>query len=129
MMLTFDETTLFYYTLSANKDGQKQLGVIQNWVDTVAKVKTINTTGTVTSCASSTTLCASITYANLKPKSQAIKREGTILDIEDIGGLSNCNETEGTKQAAAVLSSPKNGKRATSSVSNKSNLLCRAFGD
>jgi hypothetical protein len=129
MMLTFDETTLFYYTLSANKDGQKQSGVIRNWVDTVAKAKTISATGTVTSRASSTTLRASTTSANLRPKSRAIKREGAILDIEDIGGLSDRNETEGAEHAAAVLSPPKNGKRATSSVSNKSNLLCRAFSD
>jgi hypothetical protein len=129
MMLTFDKTTLFYYTLSANKDGQKQSGVIQNWVDTVAKAKSISATGTVTSRASSTTLRASTTSADLKPKSRAIKREDAILGIEDIGGLSDHNETEGAKQAAAVLSPPKNGKQATSSVSNKSNLLCCAFSD
>ena len=129
MMLTFDETTLFYYTLSANNDGQKKSGVIRNWANTVAKAKTLSATGTVTSRASSTTLRASTTSADLKPKSRAIKREGAILDIDDIGGLSDRNETEGAEQAAAVLSPPKNGKRATSSVSNKSNLLYRAFSN
>jgi hypothetical protein len=117
-MLTFDETTLFYYTLSAKKDGQKQSGVIQNWVDTVAKAKAISAT-TVTSRASSSTLRASTTSDDLKPKSRAIKREGAILDILDNGGLSDRDETEGAEQEAAVQSPPKNGKRATSSVSNK----------
>ena len=116
-MLTFDETTLFYYTLSTNEDGQKKSGIIQNWVKTVAKAKTISAT-TVTSHASST-LRISATSANLKPKSWAIKREGAILMIEDIGGLSDHDETEGAEQEAAVRSPPKNGKRATSSVSNK----------
>jgi len=116
-MLTFDETTLYYYTLSANKDGQKQSGVIQNWVETVAKAKAISAT-TLTSRASST-LRPSTTSAALKPKSQAIKREGAVLDIRDNGGLSDLDETEGAEQEAAVQSPPKNGKRATSSVSNK----------
>ena len=129
MMLTCDETTLFYYTLSANRDGQKKSGLIQNWVDTVAKAKTISATGTVTSRAASSTLRASTTSADLQSKSRAIKREAAILDIEDISGLSDRNETEGAELAAAVRSPPKNGKRATSSVSNKIKLLCCAFSN
>jgi hypothetical protein len=105
-MLTLDETTLFYYTLSANKSNQKQSDVIQNWVETVARAKTINATTVTTS------------HASLKPKSWAIKREDAVLDIRDNGGLSDRDETEGAEQEAAVQSLPKNGKRATSSVSN-----------
>ena len=114
MMLNFDETTLFYYTISANKDGQKPSGVIKNWVDTVAKAKA--TGAAASNSRALSTLQASATSAGLKPKS--IKREGAILDIRDIGGLSDQDETQGTEREAAVKSPPKNGARATSSVSN-----------
>jgi hypothetical protein len=82
-MLTFDKTTLFYHTISANFKDQKPSGVIKNWIDTVAKAKT---TGAAisNSCTSST-----LQGSGLKPKSRAIKREGTILDIHEIGGLSD----------------------------------------
>ena len=112
-MLTFDETTIFYYNISVNKDCQKQSGLIKNWVDTVTKAG-----AATTSCATSFTLRPStVTSTGSKPKLQPIKREGAVLNILD-GGLSNQDETEGAEREAAVKSPLKNGKQATSSVSS-----------
>ena len=125
-MLTLDETTLFYYTISANK-GQKLSGLVKNWVKTVADAKAAGD-ATSNSRAVSSTLHPSATSS--KAKSQAIKREGAILDILDIGGLSDKDETEGAEREAAIKSPPKNGKRATSSVSNYLiHSLCRSDSD
>jgi hypothetical protein len=63
-MLTLDETTLFYYTISANKD-QNPSGLIKNWVDTVTKAKT--TGAAISNSRASSTLQGSL--AGLKPKS------------------------------------------------------------
>jgi hypothetical protein len=112
-MLTLDETTVFYYTISANKDGQKQSGLIKNWVDTVAKSKAAS--AAASNSRASSTLQASATS---KSKSRPIKREGAVLDFHDIGGLSDHDEIQGAERDAALKSPPKNGVRATSSVSN-----------
>jgi hypothetical protein len=112
-MLTLDETTVFYYTISANKDSQKQSGLIRNWVDTVAKSKAVS--AAASNSRASSTLQASATS---KSKSRPIKREGAVLDIHDIGGLSDHDEIQGAEREAALKSPPKNGVRATSSVSN-----------
>ena len=111
-MLTLDKTTIFYYNISANKDRQKQSGLIKNWVDTVAKAG-----AATTSRATSTLRPSTLTSTGSKPKSQPIKREGAVLNILD-GGLSDQDETEGAEREAAVKSPLKNGKRATSSVSS-----------
>jgi hypothetical protein len=118
-MLTFDETTLFYYTISADvdQDGQKQSGIIKNWAETVAKAKAVSA-ATATSRSSTLRQSTASGSAGLKPKSRAIKREGAVLNILDFGGLSDRDETEGAEREAAVKSPPKNGKRVTSSVSN-----------
>ena len=113
-MLTFDKTTLFYHTIRANK-GQKPSGLGKNWVKTVADAKAAGA-ATSNSHAASSTLHPSATSS--KAKSQAIKRDGALLDVLDIGGLSDKDETEGAEREAAIKSPPKNGKRATSSVSN-----------
>ena len=116
-MLTLDETTVFYYTISANKD-EKQSGLIKNWVDKVAKSKAASTAAS--NSRASSTLQASATS---KPKSRPIKREGAVLDIHDIGGLSDHDKIQGTEREAAVKSPPKNGVRATSSVSNQYDIF------
>jgi hypothetical protein len=108
-MLTFDKTTLFYHTISANK-GQKPSGLVKNWVKTVADAKA---TGAATSngrAAPSTLRPSATSAAGLKAKSQAIKREGALLDVLDSSGLSDKDETEGAEQEAAIKSPPKNGK-------------------
>jgi hypothetical protein len=116
-MLTFDETTLFYYTISANK-GQKPSGLVTNWVKTVADAKAAGAAASNSRTAPSTLRASATSSAGLKAKTQAIKREGALLDVLDIGGLSDKDETEGAEREAAIKSPLKNGKRATSSVIN-----------
>ena len=59
-------------------------------------------------------------FAALIPKLLGAK---IILDIHDIGGLSDHDEIQGTEREAAVKSPPKNGVRVTSSVSNQYDIF------
>jgi hypothetical protein len=67
------------------------------------------------STASSCALSTLQTSATSRPKSQPIQIEGAILDIHDIGSLSDYDEIQGAEREAA-LKSPQNGIWVTSLV-------------
>lgn len=130
-MLTLDDTTLFYYTLSL-KDVRKPSGIINDWRKIVeansapklpTKAASARSSSTLTSKTHTSTLVATVPS---KSKPELTVEASNHDDTADnaIGGLSDEDETWGVEQQAAVTSPPKNGKRATSSVGVLLNHNC-----
>jgi len=133
-MLTLDETTLFYYSLSLSKD-KKVSSLIKDWskfVDNSTKPKLPSNThgsSTSTTLASNTQARARgtkvspltdqvvITSREEGPKSTL--RSKADLSLDDVsGGLSNEDEVQGAEREEAVNSPPKGKVRATNAVSH-----------
>jgi hypothetical protein len=131
-MLTLDETTLFYYSLSLSKD-KKVSSLIKDWskfVDNSTKPKLPSNThgsSTSTTLASNTqargtkvsplTNQVAITSREEGPKSTL--RSKADLSVDEVsGGLSDEDEVQGAEREEAVNSPPKGKVRATNAVSH-----------
>jgi hypothetical protein len=137
-MLTLDETTLFYHSLSHASQSRStaKLADVNNWVDKVASTQSGAKSGkkatsattppltTESSKRSASTTTNVTSYKKLKSSHHA-----EVLGSEDeliiLGGLSDHDETTGGERDAAVLSPPKGKQRVTSNVS----LLFWLYGD
>jgi hypothetical protein len=71
-MLTFDKTTLFYYSISTNVIKSGQTGVIKNWANTVADARAVGA-AISNSYAALSTLCPSTTFAGLQPNHELLR--------------------------------------------------------
>lgn len=130
-MLTLDQTTLFYITLSdtytSGKDDSS--GLINNWALKVthdarsdsragSRAGSTGTPALTNGSSRSSRLPASVRSAlnnNIK-----ISRDNDVIEIPDSeveGGLSDRDEMQGAERDFAVKSPPKGKKRATSTVS------------
>ena len=132
VMLTLDETTLFYYSLSLSK-GKKFSSLIQEWadfVDNTTKPKVSNSTcgSTSTTLASTSTRATKVSPLNDHvaiisrvreevPKSAV--QSNADLSVDSVsGGLADEEELQGAERDEAINSPPKGKVRATSAVSH-----------
>lgn len=135
-MLTLDNTTLFYWTLSNEHETkrQKQEHVL-DWslrVPLHSKPGSRPKSGTGDSktksrgsaalpsifSGKSTDRTSRTSILTSALKITEVKAEQPEIVINDVGGLSDSNEVEGIERDAAMASPFKKGERATSSVSN-----------
>jgi hypothetical protein len=125
-LLTLDETTLFYFSLTSEPI-PKKTGIIKNWAAAVdsfpsraPSVKSgssrsqvpLLTTGSTRSSVTST-----LTDAVLISIDRKFARDPTPDDNDRVGGLVDEDETRGKERDAAISSPVKGKMRVTSSVS------------
>jgi hypothetical protein len=144
-LLTLDQSTLFYWTLSDSSKKRKHSDVINEWAAAVPSAKpasrtpsniTAHTTSHIAAhtAARSKSGVPSLTTSTSRSSAPSILTKvisrGTIdsakvkaepvaemITIMSDGGLSDNDETNGEERLAAVNSPPKGRKRATSDVS------------
>jgi hypothetical protein len=123
-MLTLDETTLFYYSLSLS-NGKKTSSLIKDWADYVdtatnPKLRTNNARSSTSTRTSSqatkvSPLSDQVAITSQKPAGPS-KAD---LSIDNVtGGLADEDEVEGAERDEAINSPPKGKVRATSAVSH-----------
>jgi hypothetical protein len=121
IMLTLDETTMFYYSLYS-VTGAKT-GVIENWKTRVepphskpaSRVSSNSTLPSLTAGSTATTTRSTLSKNVLISESRKIKTEEP--SVSQFGGLSDEDEANGDERDAAATSPFKGRNRATSSVS------------
>ena len=125
-LLTLDQLTLFYWTLSnsSTSDKRKRNDAIREWTAGVPK-RTANsvTTPSLTSSAdrSSTpsVLSGNVKIISRSQTSESAKvnpKPASTICLHDIGGLSDNDEMRGEEREAAFASPIKGKKRVTSEV-------------
>jgi hypothetical protein len=123
-MLTLDETTLFYYSLSLSK-GKNTSSLIQDWADYVdtmtnPKLHTNNAHGsTLTRASSQATKVSPLSNQVAITSQKPTGLSKADLSIDNMtGGLADKDEVEGTEPDEAINNPPKGRVRATSAVSH-----------
>jgi hypothetical protein len=133
-MLTLDQSTLFYWTLSdTSLQKRRYKDAIKEWASDIpdsakpvsrapsrtTQTKSIAGRSAVPSLTSGTSRSSApsvLTNDITRPDAVKVKAEPKIALYFD-GGLSDCDETIGKEREAAVNSPPKGKKRVTSEVS------------
>jgi hypothetical protein len=121
IMLTLDEITLFYYSISTSANAPKASGLIKDWSLKVAAAKDISRPTSKKSSSRGTPALTNATTrasesTSVAPLSQV--RRAPEITIDFVGGLSDEDEAIGDERHAAITSPPKNGRRLTSMVSH-----------
>ena len=128
IMLTLSQPTLYYWNLRSNT--KKDNGIITNWATTISKLSS----SSQPSAGSSRTLSGRVSTQATSITSKSVTKKATNIlalsdksdndtDAESKGAFSDNDETVGKERDAAVNSPPKNGVRATSSVSTNLSLV------
>jgi hypothetical protein len=128
-LLTLDESTLFYWTLSDNNLNQKRSSAVNRWASAVPQAKsTSQVPRSTSSCAktdvpsltigssarSAYTSTPSILSNNVKI---IVKAEpAPAVSVYNNGGLSDNDEIKGEERDIAIKSPPKGKRRITSEV-------------
>ena len=128
-LLTLDESTLFYWTLSdPSRDNQKRSSAINKWASAIASYKSTLQAPRSTSSHAKTVIQVPSLAAGSSARSYApsilsdnvkisVKAEpAPELSIHNNGGLSDNDESRGEEQEFAVNSPPKGKRRITSEV-------------
>jgi hypothetical protein len=123
-LLTLDESTLFYWTISdASHNNQKHFSAINKWATAIASTKS-------TSQAPSTSSRANIPPLTIGPSTRSyapsilsdnvkiiVKADpAPALSIYNNGGLSDNDEIKGEERDFAINSPPKGKRRITNEV-------------
>jgi len=122
-MFTLDETTLFYYFLSTAKKPQNASTMIKGWAAGVkpgVPPKQASSRSSVTSAVHSkvtaTTLGNNVGIVTKKSKLDPGSSKNSVVTVNELGGVSDDDETFGEERLAAVDSPFKGKRRATSAV-------------
>lgn len=129
MMLTLDETTLFYHYRRTQPGASKKntAGVIKNWrkaveIEPAAGVKSLKTSSGVSSVRSASTTLRNSTTTDTTSSKAVIAafedKEAEERDNDACGGLADEFELDGPEGKSAKSSPFKGKKRVTSDVSS-----------
>ena len=128
-LLTLDESTLFYWTLSdTSHDNQKRSSAINKWASAItsykstlqaprstsSRTKTDIQVPSLTAGSSGRSFAPSILSDNVKISVKA--EPAPEVSIHNNGGLSDNDEIKGEEREFAINSPPKGKKRITSEV-------------
>jgi hypothetical protein len=127
MMLTLDETTLFYHyrRTQPGASNKNTAGIIKNWrkaveIEPAAGVKSLKSSG-VSSVRSASTTLRNLTTTDTTSSKAVIAafedKEAEERDNDACGGLADEFELDGPEGKSAKLSPFKGKKRVTSDVS------------
>jgi len=132
-MLTLSQPTLYYMNLSRDMT-QKNSGIIKDWAATVSKFSSKPTSTAGSSRTLGSIARSSTTQLTSQPSTASTKKAiepafQPALSDNESNGLSDHDETIGNERDAALNSPPKNGARATSSVSTttRSSVVCYKY--
>ena len=129
-LLTLDESTLFYWTLSdTSYKTQNRTSAINRWASSVGSIKSMSQSGapkstsshaktdipSLTVGTSSRSHASSVLTDNVKIIAK-LEAEPAVLSIHNNGGLSDNDEMGGEEQDFAIKSPPKGKRRITSKV-------------
>ena len=127
-LLTLDESTLFYWTLSdTSYKTQNRTSAINRWASAIGSIKSTSQSGAPKSTSSrvktdipsltvgttSRSHASSVLTENIKIIAKA---EPAVLSIHNNGGLSDNDEMGGEERDFAIKSPPKGKRRITSEV-------------